>query len=61
MKVGYIRVSTKDQNLERQIQGMKEAGVGKIFEEKASGKDIENRPIFQSVLSFVREGDTLWL
>ncbi|EYF82142.1 recombinase family protein, partial [Staphylococcus aureus] len=38
MKIGYARVSTKDQNLERQIEILKRYGATKIFEEKQSGK-----------------------
>lgn len=59
MKVGYARVSTSSQNLDRQIEALKEFGCEKIFEEKMSGKNIEDRAVFQQVLNFVREGDTL--
>lgn len=41
MKIGYARVSTKDQNLERQIEILKRYGATKIFEEKQSGKNIK--------------------
>ena len=59
MKIGYARVSTKDQNLERQIEILKRYGATKIFEEKQSGKNIKNRKVFQEVMDFVREEDTL--
>lgn len=59
MKVGYARVSTSSQNLDRQIEALKEFGCEKIFEEKMSGKNIEDRVVFQEVLNFVRESDTL--
>lgn len=59
MEVGYVRVSTKEQNLNRQNQLMNEMGIEKLFEEKESGKNIENRPVFQPVFSFIREGDNL--
>ena len=53
--VGYTRVSTLDQNSERQLEGMK---LVKIFTDKASGKDTK-RPQLQAVLQYLREGDTL--
>lgn len=57
MIVGYARVSSIDQNLERQLENLKTFGVEKIFTEKESGKSVENRPIFQEVLNFVRMRD----
>ncbi|NAM96364.1 recombinase family protein [Staphylococcus hominis] len=59
MIVGYARVSSIDQNLERQLENLKIFGVEKIFTEKQSGKSIENRPVFQEALNFVRMGDRL--
>lgn len=59
MIVGYARVSTIDQNLDRQIENLEAFGAERIFTEKQSGKSIENRPVFQEVLSFVRMGDRL--
>ena len=53
--VGYVRVSTVDQNTERQLEGV---AVDRTFTDKASGKDA-NRPALQEALRFVREGDTL--
>jgi len=44
MKNGYARVSSVDQNLDRQIAALRAEGCNKIFREKASGKDIKNRP-----------------
>lgn len=58
MKVGYIRVSTAEQNTARQEILMKELGVEKIFIDKCSGKNA-NRPKLIEMLSFVREGDTV--
>jgi len=55
MRVGYIRVSSVDQNTERQLDGVQ---VDKTFTDKASGKDTA-RPQLQAALEFVREGDTL--
>ena len=57
MIVGYARVSSIDQNLERQLENLKTFGVEKIFTEKQSGKSIENRPVLQEALNFVRMGD----
>lgn len=59
MKVGYARVSTTDQNLEGQLNKLKEAGCDKLFEEKQSGKSAKDRPRLQECISFVREGDIL--
>lgn len=56
MKVGYVRVSTKEQNTIRQEVIMENLGVEKIFIEKISGKNM-NRPELKNLLSFVREGD----
>jgi len=56
-KVGYIRVSTLTQNLERQLDGI---ALDRAFEEKASGKDRE-RPVLQEMLRFLREGDELFV
>lgn len=58
MKVGYIRVSTAEQNTARQEILMKELGVEKIFIDKCSGKNA-NRPKLIEMLNFVREGDTV--
>ena len=60
MKVGYVRVSTTDQNPARQDELMKSFGVEKVYSEKLSGKDT-NRPQFKEMLSFLREGDTLYV
>jgi len=56
--IGYARVSTKDQNLDTQLTQLQHAGVGKIFQEKASGVK-EDRPELISMLDYVREGDTV--
>ncbi|WP_239257271.1 recombinase family protein [Listeria ilorinensis] len=57
MIVGYARVSSFDQNLDRQIAEFKEHGAEKIFVEKKSGADFVNRVEFSKALDFVREGD----
>lgn len=53
--VGYVRVSTVDQNTARQLDGVK---LDRVFEDKASGKDVK-RPQLEACLSHVRSGDTL--
>jgi DNA invertase Pin-like site-specific DNA recombinase len=57
MIIGYARVSSIDQNLERQLDNLKTFGVEKNFYRKQSGKTVENRPVFQEALNFVRMGD----
>lgn len=52
-RIGYIRVSTVDQNSERQLDGVQ---LDKVFEDKCSGKDT-NRPQLQALLDHIREGD----
>ena len=60
MKVGYVRVSTVEQNEERQIKALEEIGCSKIFVDKCSGKNTD-RPKFKEMMNFVREGDTLYV
>lgn len=55
MRVGYIRVSTVDQNTVRQLDGI---DVERVFTDKASGKDTE-RPELDELIAFVRAGDTV--
>lgn len=58
MKIGYVRVSTVDQNEARQIEAMKADGVEKIYMDKKSGKDF-NRPEYQKMISEMHKGDIL--
>lgn len=58
MKVGYVRCSTEEQNEERQIKMMEEQNTGKIYTDKASGKNTD-RPEFKKMMEFVREGDII--
>ena len=60
MKVGYVRVSTIEQHEERQVISLKEVGCEKVFIDKCSGKDM-NRPQFQQMMDFVRDGDILYV
>jgi DNA invertase Pin-like site-specific DNA recombinase len=54
-RVGYIRVSSLDQSLERQLDGVQ---LDRTFTDKASGKDTR-RPQLQAAMDYVRDGDTL--
>ncbi|WP_321838411.1 recombinase family protein [Pseudomonas kulmbachensis] len=54
-QVGYVRVSTVDQNTERQLDGIQ---LDRVFEDKCSGKDT-NRPKLAEMLAYVRAGDTI--
>lgn len=56
MKVGYARVSSKDQKLERQFEIFKSECVEKVFSEKMQGDNPE-RPALNEMLNFIREGD----
>ena len=60
MKIGYVRVSTVDQNEARQVEALKKYSIEKWYSEKVSGKDL-NRPKLQEMLDFVREGDTIYI
>ncbi|EME5342640.1 recombinase family protein, partial [Escherichia coli] len=51
-RIGYVRVSSFDQNPDRQLEQIE---VGKVFTDKASGKDTQ-RPELERLLAFVREG-----
>ena len=53
--IGYVRVSTHDQNTARQLDGVH---LDKVFEEHASGKNSD-RPALQTCLDYIRDGDTL--
>lgn len=59
---GYVRVSTKEQNLDRQYEALKQYVTDEkyIYSDKASGKDME-REGFQNMLKAMREGDTLYI
>ena len=61
MKVGYARVSSVGQNLDSQLQILKENNVEKIFQEKKSGRSMGNRDQLKELLDFVREGDEVWI
>lgn len=54
-RVGYVRVSTFDQNVDRQLEGVT---LDRCFTDRVSGKDT-NRPELTALIAFVREGDTV--
>lgn len=58
MHIGYVRVSTKEQNTMRQETLMQQLGVKKLYIDKASGKDTFREQL-QAMLNFIREGDVI--
>lgn len=58
MKVGYVRVSTEEQNTIRQDVLMEELGVEKVYVDKASGKNADREGLMK-MMDFVREGDVV--
>lgn len=58
MNIGYVRVSTVDQNEARQLEALEKYNIEKMFIDKVSAKDL-NRPKLQEMLEFIREGDTV--
>ena len=60
MRVAYIRVSSVDQNEERQLEALKPHKIEKYFSEKVSGKD-RNRPQLRAMMDFVRRGDIVYI
>jgi len=60
MNIGYARVSTRDQNLELQLDALHKAGCETIFQEKASGATTA-RPELDRLLANLRQGDTVYI
>lgn len=56
-KIGYVRVSSLDQNPERQLEGM---DLDKKFTDKASGKNT-NRPQLEAMIDYARDGDVVFV
>ena len=54
-RIGYVRVSSVEQNTDRQLEGQE---LARTFTDKASGKDTQ-RPQLEELLKFVRDGDTV--
>ncbi len=61
-RYGYVRVSSTDQNEDRQTDAMQKLGIAKenIYTDKQSGKDF-NRPMYRKLLKKLRKGDTLYI
>ncbi|WP_458793039.1 recombinase family protein [Yoonia sp. MH D7] len=57
MQIGYARVSTQAQSLDRQIGALRGDGVDRIFREKASAKTVKNRPQLESAIDALGAGD----
>ncbi len=62
MKYGYIRVSTKEQNISRQLAAILEAGIesNKIYIDKASGKDFDRKK-YKKLMKRIKEGDEIYI
>lgn len=60
MNIAYIRVSSIDQNEERQVKAMERENIKKYFVEKISAKDT-NRPKLLEMMDFAREGDIIYI
>ncbi|GAB3828604.1 recombinase family protein [Hymenobacter jeollabukensis] len=60
MKIGYARVSTRDQNLELQLDALTQAGCEVIYQEKASGSSAA-RPELDKMLGQLRQGDAVYI
>lgn len=58
--IAYVRVSTVEQNEERQLEALKKYDIDKWYKEKVSAKDA-NRPQLNQMLDYVREGDTVYI
>lgn len=61
MNVGYVRVSTREQNEARQLEALQKYDIEKWYTEKVSGKNMTDRPELQNMIDFVRDGDTVYV
>lgn len=59
--IAYVRVSSIDQNEARQRESLEKYKIDKWFSEKVSGKNMDDRKELQSMLEWVREGDTVYV
>jgi DNA invertase Pin-like site-specific DNA recombinase len=57
-RIGYVRVSSTDQNDARQVEALADLHIDKVFTDKASGKNV-HRPQLQAALDYMRDGDVL--
>lgn len=60
MKISYLRISDPSQNIDRQVEMMKQKGIEKFFIDKCSGKNMD-RPKLQEMLEFIRENDEIYI
>lgn len=60
MNIAYVRVSTVEQNPQRQREALRAYEIDRWYEDRASGKDA-NRPELKNMMGFVREGDTVYI
>ena len=60
MRIGYVRVSTLEQNEQRQIEALQQYDIEKWYTEKVSGKNIQREQL-QIMIDFVREGDEVYV
>lgn len=60
MIIGYARVSTSDQNLDRQLESFEKVGVKKVYADKLSGKNFDRKE-YQEMKSSLKEGDILYI
>ena len=60
-RIGYIRVSSIEQNTASQKELLEKFSIDKYFEEKVSGKNAKDRIELQNMLEYVREGDTIYV
>ena len=58
--IAYVRVSTAEQNEQRQVEALEKHNIDKWFKEKISGKDT-NRPKLKDMMEYIREGDTVYI
>ena len=58
LKIGYVRVSTQEQNTIRQEKLMEQLGVEQVYIDRISGKNLQ-RPQLQTMVEYVRKGDTV--
>jgi DNA invertase Pin-like site-specific DNA recombinase len=57
-RIGYVRVSSTDQNEARQVEALSDLHIDKVFTDKASGKNMQ-RPQLQAALDYMRDGDVM--
>ena len=57
-KIGYVRVSTVDQHTDRQLSGLV---LDRVVTEYTSGKNVDDRPALNDMLTFIREGDDVYV